>query len=366
MKFHWLRAVSSFVLAASCKSSTDPSANRLVVTWSAQRQSAGGEWSGGTPAVDGGRLFIQEGNTLAGLDAATGKRLWTRQIRVAPFPGPTTLRAADGRVFVSEVDSVMAVDASNGTTIWSVHPDSQAVVETALDAENLYTGQRGVPVIYAFARVNGAMRWKVNLGPGYTQQAYVQGLAVSGDTVYATIDRYINEFGGSSTAVLVAVDRVDGHELWRYETPVGKHYPRGAPVPAGNVVVLNDVGSGDAVAIQISTRQESWRTGVGAAIRVRVRGAMVYTGGNRDAIALDLATGAVRWTQPTGSSSFGTGICGSSFVSSAFALRRFDLLTGAPTGSTDSGPNYVSHVASDGTHGFVTGQQGTIAFQCDP
>lgn len=363
---HAVFSLAALLLAGSCRENTGPDGKDIVIVWAAPRQSGGGDWIGGTPAVDGGRLFIQEGNTLAALDAETGKRLWTRRIRFAPYPGPSTLRAAGGRVYVSETDSLMAVDAATGTTIWNVHPDSQAIVETALDGDSFYSGQRGIPVVYALARSDGRIRWKVNLGPAYTLAANVQGVAVSGDTVYATLDRFLNSGGGLSTGVLVALDRRDGHELWRYETVAGKHFCRDAPVPAGRLVVANDVGSGDVVAIDIASRSEVWRTAVGAATHVSLSGAMLYTGGNRNAMGLDLATGTVRWSRETGSSSFGTGICGNSFISSAFALRRFDLLTGTPTGQTASEPGFVSHVASDGQRGYVTSEQGTVAFKCDP
>jgi outer membrane protein assembly factor BamB len=317
------------------------------------------------PAVDEGRVFVQEGNTLAALDASTGRRLWTRQIRVAPFPGPSTLLADGGHVYVSETDSLMALDAATGTTIWNVHPDSQAVTETALDQDTFYSGQRGIPVVYALSRVNGSIRWKVNVGVGYSLPAHVRGVAVAGDTVLASVERCLSASCVPSSGVVIALDRRDGRELWRFETPSAKNYFRDAPIAAGRLVILNDVGTGDAVAVDVVTRREVWRTPVGAATRVMVVGNVVYTGGNQTVMALDLQTGATRWSAETGSTAFGIGICDGSLFASAFALRRFNLATGAQMGELGKQGGYVSQLASNGSMGFVTGALGTVAVRCN-
>ncbi len=328
---------------------------------------AGGDWIGGTPAVDGGRVFVQEAYNLVGLDAATGRRLWSRRIRIAPSPGPTTLLAASGRVFVSETDSIMAVDAATGATIWNVHPDSQTVIAPALDDASFYTGQRGIPVVYAVARDNGAIRWKVNVGVGYTFPAHVHGVGVSGDTVYAALERYLNINGAVVSGVLVALDRRDGHELWRYETPGTYDFLRGAPVPIGRVVLVSDFYSGDVVAVDVVTHREAWRTPAGGPDGTYVVGQTVFVAGvDHQARALDLATGSVKWTADTEGSDLGYGSCGANFMVSAFVLRRFDGATGKITGRSGLGGagGFVSYIATDGTRGYVTGTNGVFAFPC--
>jgi outer membrane protein assembly factor BamB len=209
------------------------------------------------------------------------------------------------------------------------------------------------------------VRWKVNVGVGYTLDARVGGVGVSGDTVYVSVRRYGNVSGGLASGVLVALDRRDGRELWRYETAVGKHYFLDAPVPvAGGRVLVNDVGSGDVAAVDIATRSEAWRRAVGAAIRVRVFNQTVFTGGNDHAVGLDLATGTVRWTKPTGSSASGTGICQGNVFVSAFAFRRFEGATGELTGELGSEALYVSHVATDGVRAYATSAVGVIGVYC--
>jgi outer membrane protein assembly factor BamB len=358
------------LLSAACHGDggTGPGDGGLALAWASAPTAAGGDWANGTPAVDGGRVFVQEGNRLVGLDASTGARLWSRQIRVASSPPPTTLRASGGRVFVSETDSIMAVDGASGATVWSVHPDSQAVTEPALDDATFFTGQRGIPVVYALSRTDGALRWKVNVGTGYTFRAHVRGVAVSGDTVYASIERYLDVNGASASGVLVALSKADGHELWRYETIGAKGFFLNAPVPSGHLILVNDYYSGDVVAVDVTSHQEVWRTAAGGTVDVVVVGSRIFTAGADTKVrGLDLATGAVQWTGPTGSSAFGIGTCGGNVYVTAFALRRFDGTSGAMTGEAQLGSlngGFVTHVASDGTKVYVAGTAGVAAYLC--
>jgi outer membrane protein assembly factor BamB len=271
-------------------------------------------------------------------------------------------------VYLSETDSIMAINGATGATIWTVHPDSQAVTEPALDATTFYTGQRGIPIVYALARADGTVRWKVNVGAGYTFRAHVRGVAVSGDTVYASLERYLDLNGVSASGVLVALAASDGHELWRYETPGTKDYLLDAPLPVGRLILVNDFYKGDLIAVDMVSHQEAWRTPVGGTERMAMVGQTVLTAGvDTRARALDLATGAVKWTAETGSSAFGLGKCAGSLFVSAFHLRRYDIGTGQITGESQLGTvdgGFVTHVASDGASVFVAGTSGVAAYRC--
>ena len=361
----------ALLVAAGCNgdgpSGTDGSTSGLVRAWVSPPATAGSDWVGGAPAVDGGRVFVQEANNLVGLDAESGRRLWTRRIRVAPSPPPTELRAGGGRVFVSETDSIMSIDGVTGATVWSVHPDSQAVVSPALDATGFYTGQRGVPVVYALDRNTGTIRWKVNVGAGYTFAAHVHGVAVSGDTVYAAVERYLDRNGVSSTGVLVALDRADGRELWRYETTTTKNYFIEAPLPLGTSVIVDDFGAGALVAIDVVSHREVWRTPVGGSIGVVLVGGTLLTASvDHQARALDPATGTVKWRTETGSSALGVGACGGQLWVSALSLRRYDSASGQITGESGAGGagGFVTHLAGDGSRIYLTGTSGVSAFAC--
>jgi outer membrane protein assembly factor BamB len=261
----------------------------------------------------------------------------------------------------------MAIDAATGRTIWSVHPDSQAVVVPAIDATGVYTGQRGIAVAYAFERATGALRWKQNLVVGSAYPAYVSGLAASGDTVYVAVQKSLDLNGDISKGVLVALDRLSGAELWRYETPGNKDFFNGAPLLVGTLVIVNDFYAGPLIAIDTRTHQEVWRTDVVGTIRAAiVRSTVLAAGADNKARGLDLATGAVKWETDTGSGSFGVGACGNSFFVSAVDLRRFDAATGAMTGeaSRQTYGAFVTNVATDGAQAYVVAYGGTLAFAC--
>lgn len=374
MKAYQIRRAPSIGVAvlaffSSCRSGdpTGPSGS-IARAWYSPATNATQDWVGGTPAVDAGRVFAQEGFNVIGMDAASGSRLWTRRVRVAAVPPPTTLLAGEGRVFVSETDSIMALDASSGATIWSVHPDSQTVTVPALDSDALYTGQRGIPVGYAVGRTGGTVKWKVNVGGGYQFPAHVRGVAVSGDTVYATVERYLNSNGGTSSGVIVALERQTGREFWRYETPSGKHFFQDAPVPSSGLVIASDFGVGDLIAVSTTTRQEVWRVPAGGSTRILVSGGRVLTAGfDHHAYAFDLATGKVLWSEDTGGSAYGLGRCGGSVFVSAGVLRRYDVSSGQLTGEAGvavSDGAFVTNPVSDGTRLYLSGSGGMYAFQC--
>jgi outer membrane protein assembly factor BamB len=275
--------------------------------------------------------------------------------------------ANGGVVYVSETDSVMAVDGATGHTIWSVHPDSQAIVVPALDATGLYTGQRGLAVVYAFERASGALRWKRNMIVGSAFPAYVSGLATAGDTIYATIQKSLDLNGVASKGVLVALDRTTGAELWRYETPGSKDYFFNEPVVAAGQVIVVDSYAGLLISVDPRTQTERWRVDVGGANRAFVVGSTVLAAGaTTKARGIDLATGTVKWTAETESSPLGAGVCGNSFFVSAFHLHRFDVATGALTGQADRNTykDFFSNVASDGIHAYAVAGNGTFAFRC--
>jgi outer membrane protein assembly factor BamB len=365
--FHLLAPLLPVLVGLSGCDSTKPSGGGMSLAWASPVANSGQEWVDGMPAVDAGRVYIQEGDALVGIDAGTGTRLWTRRIRVAAAPPPTTLVAGGGVLYVSETDSVMAVDGATGRTIWNMHPDSQAVVVPALDATGLYTGQRGLAVVYALERATGAVRWKVNTVVGSAYPAYVNGLAAAGDTVYATVQKSLDPNGVASKGVLVALDRTSGAELWRYETPGSKDFLLGAPIVVGTSVIVNDAYAGPLIAIDIRTHAELWRTDAGGTIGMSLVGSNVIAAGtDTKARAIDVATGTVKWAAETGSSSFGQGACGNSFFVSVNDLRRYDAVTGAITGEAGRSAygGFFSHVASDGIRAYAVAGNGTFAFNC--
>jgi outer membrane protein assembly factor BamB len=354
--------------------STDPGSGgkpaTLEVVWHTETAATGTSYFQGAPAVDNGMVFVEDGNTVLALDAATGAKRWARPVRVAPIPAARALLARNGVVYVSEVDSVLAMRQSDGSTIWNFHPDSQAVVYPSMDDQALYTGQRGIPFVYALSLTDGHPLWKVNIGTGWTYPGFVNGTAVSGDTVYVAGRRFLAQNGYINKGVLVALDRRDGHELWRYETPGQFGGLQDAPVVAGNLIVASDLLGNGVFAYDRFALREVWRVkrvDNGPLTPPVVVGNDVYSGSADTYLyAIDLQTGALKWQQKSGGSIAGTAFCGGQvFVQDEGLRRRDPQRGGAYTGAFNTGIwPLTSNLTSDGNRLYFTGENGVHAIKC--
>ena len=161
-------------VACACQSGTVPSGSGTpTVVWRATLPVNPQQIWIGRPASDPTRTIVAAGNQLFALNSATGALLWQHRVRNAAVESSTFPLIGAGRVYLPEVDSTFALDATTGATIWTFHPDSQGVVVPAIDATTIYIGQRGIPTVYALDKLTGALRWRMNLGVGYTFGACV-------------------------------------------------------------------------------------------------------------------------------------------------------------------------------------------------
>lgn len=348
----------------------------LSVVWHTQTEASYiKNWLGGRPALDNGLLFVEDGNRVIALDAATGTLRWGRPVRVNPVPAARALLARDGRVFVAEIDSVIAMSQSDGHTLWQFRPDSASVVFPSVDDRAFYTGQWNIPVVYALGVADGHLMWRVNVGAGWGFQGYVEGTALSGDTVYVAATRWLAVNGALSTAVIVALDRTDGHELWRYETPTNRNSMVTTPVVAGRYLIASDFQGHRFFAVDRFTQKQVWEVpsagSNGPIGPAAVVGSHVYVA-SADAYlyAADLTAGTLEWQQFTGSSIFGNAeyCAGSVFINNGSLERRDPNAGGRLTGyvHADSKNLFTSGLISDGTHIFFTGYDGVYSVACNP
>lgn len=369
------RKLIAAALATGCSSPTGQNgSSSLHVAWHVP-SSAGpaNSWTAGRPALLAGRLFVEDGFNVLALDAATGSTRWTHRVRIAPQPAVRALVATNGLVLVAEVDSIFALDASDGHTVWSTHPDS-AVAEAspATDGSSFFTAERGVPRISSHALAGGASRWSTNVGAGYQFPAFVNGITVTGDTLYATLQRWLNVNGALVSGVLVALDRVTGRELWRYETPAAEphHGFVNSPGVTDRNILVADYEGAAVVAVDRVTHQPAWQRPLpgNGPLPSLLSGTTFYVGGSAGAVfAIDAATGAVRWRQENGSFISGLAVCGTSLMVNNFDIRALALTTGAPSrtvGPTGQGNIFTSNLASDGARVYVTGSDGITAVDC--
>lgn len=346
------------------------------MAWRTDLPYGGGRFWIGTPAVADGRLFVQTLNQAAALDTRTGAVLWQRAVRSAPYPPPTTLLAARGRLFISDADSVLSLNAADGATVWNFHPDSQAVVAPALDETTCYTGQRGIPVVYALGAADGVLRWTVNVGTQYANGANVNGLAAAGGTVYVGLMYYVNANRYPPKGALVALDARSGAERWRVaiadSTVTGnQHTVFGAPLLAGGLVLANDVLDKGVVAIDTASHAIRWRTTMndnGPASLSLGAGVVYVAGADGYASAVDLATGTNRWRAGRFGSALGGTLCSNAFYVNDERLFRLDAGSGRTTGRTDAGSGgsatFTSGVVSDGQRVYLTATDGVYAVNC--
>lgn len=345
----------------------------MTQVWHAPLGSNTGSYWEGMPALDGEKLFVEDANNVVALDAGSGATLWSSKVKDFPSPGGRQLLTAGGLVFVSEATYVTALDESTGAIRWQFAPDSQpAAVFPSVDDRAYYTGQRGIPVVYALDRGTGAVLWKVNIGVGWQYPGFINAVLVSGDTVFAVAPHYLALNGFQQDIVVVALNRLDGSELWRFESANKQDGGASGAVLAGDMIIINNVIGTGVIAVSKATHGEAWRLSVpGAAGGIAlpsVDGETVYTGlGGGFVYALDRSTGVTRWAHTTLTVVWGITKCGASVVSNIDDLERYDPSTGAVTGHFKSSPDggiFTSNLLSDGTRVFVTGQGGVSAATC--
>jgi outer membrane protein assembly factor BamB len=249
---------------------------------------------------------------LASLVAAAGV---VTQFHAPVAPRPTVLwhttARARGvpavlgeRAFALTVDHhVLAVALSNGQELWRT-----ATGETGRSTEGsrVVATPQAVVVgdwdVYAFEPGSGRRLWRFEAAAG--QGAGVFLGAASGDTV----------FSGSPAGRLHAIDVQRGREVWTTAVEPDGQTSVFPPVTDGDVVVAGFTtftapNTGGVVAVDAATGKERWRfrfpLPADRALSVNSAGDPVLTGGLAIASggdgqiwALDLETGAVRWTLP--------------------------------------------------------------------
>jgi outer membrane protein assembly factor BamB len=379
----WLSLVGRSIAAsvvglggvAACQSTTDAGGGGTpTIAWRVPTASSTGAtptsyWLG-IPALDGSRVYFEDGNSLVALDAATGAFAWVRPVRHAAAPAAAKLLVRDGRLFMAEVDSIMAVSTADGHTLWNVHPQFQPLAVPALDATTLYVGEFDTPLVVALDAGTGASRWSVNVGAAWPYGGQVRGLTLGADTLYVSAVRFANALHGITDGALIAISASDGHELWRLETQGGSHGYLDAPIVSDTRVVVNDEAGLAAVGFDRFHPAEVWRASApmngptgGAALS---NGLVIVPMGYGSVLAADLITGEVKWRRDVGSTPSGVGVCGNyAFVTSGKAYR-FLLPGGELAGRLDdpSSVPYSSQPVGDGVRVYLSGPGVITAVSC--
>lgn len=250
----------------------------------------------GAPASAGPLLHrgvvyaASEAGDVVALDAATGDPRWRASVEGAPR-GP--IRSDDARLYVStDEGDALALDLASGAVAW------RATFEGGLNAPLV------VEDLVVIATRRGAVVG-LDAGTGDERWRGETGRVLRADP--AVIDEATGLVGVGDT----------GGRLHTFDAASGEAGPE--PVSLGGEIagpalavdgIILVVPRPDVVALTVDG-QEAWRTTTGEPNRVPMiaRAGVLYVDASPDLVAIDLASGAVRWryTSPAVVVTFGVG-----------------------------------------------------------
>lgn len=360
------------VTAASCKDATGGGGGGgpAAIVW---RTPVADKFAGtiSVPQADADRMYVT-GTGLAAFDLRTGAPVW----KTGPFTQsiPAYVSVQGGRVLAAEA-AAFAFDAATGRELWRTLLDGDASLsENTADERAFYVGTR-THRVYALGLESGAPLWVADLGMSWPAESLVKGIAVSGDTVYATVERPYSANGFLSAGVIVALDRGTGRELWRYQNGAGdtSRGVIGAPTVAGRLLLASDHKGNAFFAVDRFTGAEVWRTPTqpgapGPEARPVVADGVAYaSGADTYVYSLELATGRVIWkTRPAMGSSVFHAVCGGAVFNNFQGLGIVDRAGGRLLGTMFDGDNErvtSGFAVRDGMIFFVT-HRAAYALRC--
>ena len=371
-------SLSLLLGASSCRETSSPSDYLGPhVAWQVPINFGNAEFEwGGVPVVADGRFFFAEGPNVTALDRTTGTRLWSTRVRANLAAVTSKILWHGSKIFFPDAPDVFCLDAATGQILWRYAPDSQAVVaESAIDDHAMYIGTRDHKVL-ALDINDGHPIWTVDVGPGWTELGLVQGISLASDTVYVGVTHWIAHNGYLQSAVIVALDRDTGKELWRYQGTGDQNGIVATPVVAGNNLIVDDVIFGSVFAVDRFTGKEVWRRsaapgGYGPKDSPIILGDTAFiASADTYFYALDSRSGQKYWSSVGRGGSFSAGVvCGRYAMGNAQGIDVVDRNTGKKLSSLLSavGPERAfptSHFATDGKRAFITGILWAWAIDC--
>ncbi|MGY0056304.1 protein kinase domain-containing protein [Streptomyces sp. LZ34] len=276
------------------------------------------------PQIVGSAVVMLTDDGALALDAKRGTRLWTSDAMDAGYAMTT-----DGRRLFALQDryygdalAVTRVDPKTGnpdaavlratrwepssTTLLTATADSLYAISRDEKAGNLAKGW----YLLKFDLDSGAERWR---------QPFARSTPSDADTaVVASVSGRRLLLAGGSGLELEVRDTRTGARLWQRSVPTHVEFPESLQRTARGQLALSPthvyVGADEIFALRLSDGRISWRFGKGREVgedfdaRERrygppaVRGGVVYAAeGDRGLVALDGATGRLRWAEkPTG------------------------------------------------------------------
>ena len=325
----------------------------------------------GSPALAGSQLYVMLDHEIAAVDSRNGSTVWRTRVTRPPV-WTENISIRQGRVFVAGADSVYALDESTGAARWRVAPDdsSAAGAYQLADERALYIGTRAHR-LHALALEDGRAYWSTDLGRDWEELGVVQGISRSADTLYVSLTRFLDPGGLQRRGVVVAVDRRDGTEFWRYQTPADGSFDD-APAIAGRLVLLSDTDGRAFVGLDRATGRELWRTPTDArylgprpspVVRHETAYGVSYDG---YAYAVRVSDGHVLWRANIGASSSHLALCGGSLLAQSQGIAVVSLATGRLERVILDDPDdfTTSGIVVAGRRAYSAGVRAVYAFRC--
>ncbi|MFI6735806.1 PQQ-binding-like beta-propeller repeat protein [Nonomuraea sp. NPDC050451] len=236
-----------------------------------------------SPAVVKGSVYAVSDGKIVALDAASGRRRWSRAIRADR--GPVV---AGGMLYaITEDSEVVALDTARGQELWRFRPEGFARNTDPVVTGGVVLLGSDHGVVYAVDASSGELRWRFRAGGEQRVD-----LAVTGGVVYAA----------GANGQVHALDAATGKVRWTSRVDGAVDSP---PVTAGGAVYLL-VRGGATYALDAATGRRSWSfraQGDDLTFDWDVSAAkgLVYVGAPDSRVhALDAASGAERWSSPVG------------------------------------------------------------------
>jgi outer membrane protein assembly factor BamB len=333
------------------------------------------EWPA-TPALRGGSVFVADAKGIAAFDTQSGVLRWRAALFDDAGSSGDILTAADRACVADFFGGSGCVDVASGTPLWNAAPDSAWSYQHAADASRLYYGTHDHKVV-ARNLSDGSIAWTLDLAPGAPFMTLVRGVALNGDTLYATTARWLNANGFLSTGDLVAIDRSTGRELWRYTAAGDKSDFQAGVVFVGTIAIVSDTYTGTLRGIDLTSHQQVWQTNSGpdryvdAESNPVVAGDTVFAGSTDTQIyAFNARTGAELWHVGGNAGSLGsTALCGRLVLvvpwtsGPLVAVDRMTRRVSQPRVMAGD-DELFSRIVVDGNIAYAVGVKGMYSFRC--
>lgn len=246
------------------------------------------------PALHDGKLYTAgvDGEVSA-IDAASGKVIWNRDLKLKLAGGPGI---GDGLLVVGGMDGdLLALDSANGAERWRIRVAAEVVSAPAVERETVYV-RTNDGRIHAFDASNGKLRW-VN-DRGTVPLLSLRGNAsprVAGDLVVNATD----------AGKVLAIRASDGAPAWEQAivTAEGRTEVERLSDVDGDLKIDGDVVyaaayHGQVVALSLSSGRPLWNRTLSSYTNVDVSASQVYAVDDQSQVwALDRTSGASMWKQ---------------------------------------------------------------------